>query len=91
MNKHIELLRKLWSWDNFLLNKRDILKHSDKLSPYEKLPNVIEFCITKLSEYHPILLEEGLKKKNVIPRYGIYKRNKSKNESIFKTYVQRIE
>lgn len=66
---HIELLRRIWlnegSYKNMDLDltKEKLVKYSDYLMPYEILPNVQSFQITKLSEYHPILKQYGILKR----------------------------
>lgn len=70
--KHVLLLKNFWLKKNLGL-KQELSKYADKLYPYSKLPNVVEFRIKKLSNHHPILLKEGIKKRLSSPEMEMTK------------------
>lgn len=70
---HIRLLNTLWRSKHQDLDKSKLIKkmykYADYLSPYEILPNVSEFKITNLQDYHPILLKGEIKKRQGNPEF----------------------
>ena len=78
---HINLLKELWSSNAKNKSKlvKEMYKYADYLFPYSVLPNVSEFKITNLQDYHPILLEGEIKKRMGKPDY---EKSKGKNGKI---------
>ena len=88
-----DLLKRLWSGDYSGKSKeklcQELNKYSDELYPYCSVPNVSEFKIKELSEYHPILKKEGIKKRVTGPEIEYAKgSNRNMNRYLKHMFIQ---